>query len=634
MLAPEWTWAGFAPVWLAAALLLFAPGAALGLALRVPRHLAVALAPLVTTTLIAVAGLAFGAARLPWTAVTAGALLGAVTAASGVVLLVAARRGAARPPLDRRGALHWAGAVAASCAAITWVLVGAAGAPGNFPQNPDMVYHLGLTRWFVENGTVSSLQTRLGDLGVAAFYPAALHGVAATLCLLAGVPAIIGLTAVQFVVVGLVWPVGLLALVRAVASWTPRTLWLAAPVAAAFPIFPYRLVGYGPLWPLDASYAALPAWLALVVWATGPGLPIRRRLVAWGAAGASAVGLLLLHLAALFTAAAPVWFLLLARVFAPGWGATRTRRVAARAAVAASLPLAWAAAWRVAPAGMVANSDKQAVGWERALVAASRLWGDGTVWTWRAEGALLALILIGAAVAARRSWWLAASVAVLSPLPILLDAVGTAAAPWLTWPWYNVAERLRAAVIVLAAPLAVAGLARLAGLGGRRVSRALFVGCLALATAAAWFGMAASRVTLTNYYAGRAKTPWLTQQGAEALRAISALLPDDAVVIANPWNGATYLSALGPEHVLIPSEKAAEPDFALLGAELDHAAGDPRVCSILERDKAFYLIVGGTPAMTTGRGTYPAFERAAQAPGFALLYAGGPYRLYRITACA
>lgn len=641
MLAPTWTWWSCLPVALVAVGVLFGPGAGVLALLGLRRWVAVSAAPLVTVTLVGSGGLAFGLSGLPWTPLTA-ALLAAVVLA-GAWAVGRRRPGPAREPLAAPDA-HRALATALAAVIIVAVVVQAAGRPGNFPQNPDMLYHLDLTRWFVDHATASSLDTSLGTAGPQ-FYPAALHGVAATVAVVTGAPAIIALTCTELAFVAVAWPLGLFALLDALGRLTVRSAWPAALLATAFPIFPFRLLGYGPLWPFDAGLALVPVWLALLAHAADAGarpLAPRPLLVAL----AVFPGLGLLHAGVALTALIPAGFLAVEWAFSGASVGLGRARTAVRVLALGALPaLVWLGVL-AAPAAMVTVTTAEPAGYATAIADALRLWAGGTsgprAWPGGPDQQLLAsalqVALIGAGVlavaVARKGWWLVATTAATGFLALQLDALGSQWARWLTWPWQNVEERLRAATGLFGIILACIAVAWFTGLGGRRTRRAAVGSALVLAALLSTVAFATDRVTLGNYYRGAARVPWLTSAEADALRALSAVLPDDAVVVADPWRGASFLQAIGPERMFIPTEKTNNDDIRLVAGQLDRAAHAPAVCDALRRAGASHLITGGDPAGSDGGVSYVGFERAADAPGFVVVAREGPYTLFRIDACA
>ena len=634
MLAPEWTWLASVPVFWVAFAVLYLPGVALLAALRLRLWTVVAAAPLVTVTLIGVGGLLFWAVGAPWAPAT---FAGWVAALLACAVLIGRRwpgPGLAPGLLDA----HRAGAVLLAAAIIGRVVQLAAVRPGNFPQNPDMIFHLDLTRWFVEHASVSSLDASLGVASPVQFYPAALHGVAATVAMVTGAPAIIALTCVQLLFVAVAWPAALIALLDALSPPTWQRLWLAGLLATALPVFPYRLLGYGPLWPFDAGLALVPVWLALLLLAARPtdGRPLAAGPLLL--AVATLPGLALLHAGVALSVLIPAWFIANEWALSGRTAALGRLRPPVRLVLALSLPALVALGAVGAPEGMVVATNQAPAPWPQVLAEAGRLWGGGTDLTQAAAAVAIALMVIGAAVTLRHSPWLAATVVTFAALAVLLHLMGTGWARWLFWPWQNVAERLRVITGAFGVVLAVCGLAWLATLAGaerlRRASLVSFVGALALASWLSSVSFATSRTTLGNYYRGAARIPWLTAAEADALRRISDALPDDAVVIADPYNGGTFLAVVGPERLLIPTEKTNSDDLQLIVDTLDLVGGDERVCDVLAEHRAFYLMTGGDPASQAWNGDYSSFDRAARQPGVTYLMTAEPFTLYRIDACS
>lgn len=641
MLAPAWTWWTTVPIFAVAFLVLYLPGVAILAALRVRLWRVIATAPLVTFTLVGVGGLAAWATHLPWTPVTF--VVVTLLAVAPAVALGRHRDPAALRPT--RLDAHRAAATLLAAVLIVRVVIQAAGAPGNFPQNPDMIFHLDLTRWFVEHASASSLDASLGVGPATQFYPAALHGLAATICTLTGAPPIIALTCLQLVILGLAWPAALLALLGEFTRPTPCLAWLAALLATAFPIFPFRLVGYGPLWPFDAGLSLLPAWLALLVAAfrAHDGRPLSWRPLALAAL--TLPGLALLHAGVALTALIPSYFLLTNWAFGKGSDKLGRHRTWVRIVAAASWPAFVGLGAVAAPKAMVVSTDFPAAGYAKAMADVARLWAGGQSGPKLPGGVdlqlaaslvLWALIVAGAASLVRRgTWWPVATVLLTGLMAVQLGALGSGWARWLTWPWQNVDERLRVITGLFGVVLAAIGLDAVRRLVGDRLGRPGRIAALAasvvVAVVASLISASTSSVTLSNYYAGYPRG-WLTKAEAEGLQAISAKLPDDAVVVATPWNGASYLQAIGPERVLIPTEKTSSPDIEVVAEGLAHGT-TPAVCRVLDAHGARWLITGGVSAVAEPPSTYAGFDRAPDAGGFTKVLDAGPYTLFEITGC-
>jgi len=143
--------------------------------------------------------------------------------------------------------------------------------PEAFPQQPDTIFHLGVVQWMRERGDISSLHAAgFSSASGTGFYPAAFHGVVATLAQLSGASATVSTSAFVLVVAAVIWPLGAMMLSRVVLGPGPAVVISAAVTSVMFSAFPFWLLGYGVLWPNLLGYALLPTALALVVAAIAP----------------------------------------------------------------------------------------------------------------------------------------------------------------------------------------------------------------------------------------------------------------------------------------------------------------------------------------------------------------------------
>jgi hypothetical protein len=101
--------------------------------------------------------------------------------------------------------------------------------PEEFPQQPDTIFHLGVVQWMLERGDISSLHAAgFSSASGTGFYPAAFHGVVATLAQLSGASATVSTSALVLVIAAVVWPLGAMLLSRVVLGPGPAVVISAA----------------------------------------------------------------------------------------------------------------------------------------------------------------------------------------------------------------------------------------------------------------------------------------------------------------------------------------------------------------------------------------------------------------------
>lgn len=651
MLAPDWTWWDTAPIILVAVALLWLPGLGLAAGLGAGRWPSAAVAPVLTGSLVAVGGILFGGVGIAWRPVAfVPWLIGVPVVGWGVRLLVDRSRRrvghagfrlrVAEPPV----AAVAAGLVTAAVIGIT-VIVLSAGAPGNIPQGNDTIYHLGLIRAFVDSGNISALTADgFNHPDAPGFYPALLHGLAATVAMLTHAPGPIVMQAVLVAVTAFAWPLGLMFLVHTVLGASRGLVYLTGALAWVFPSFPAGLLGYGPVWPTVLGNAYVPAVLAVL------GVGVRQLLARRNVVTALLLvvlmlpGLAVAHVSAVFLLAVGGLLLTLAQTL-------RQARADAVLGRAGGTPLGPARRWRpvaavlggavfvflvstvIAPAGMVETAYGRTT-LPQGAAAALMLWSPPHSRLSLTGVGLLMVTLLGAATMLRRKvgGWLAVSWAGMAVLGFLTHVLPAADIWPLTWPWYNLPVRIQGAAAVFGVPVAAYGVSavlsrvRAARPGLSRAGVAAVEVVLAVLIAIQTVN---SVRTLGPYYTPRSNNVWITADEADALRRISAELPDNAVVAADPFTGAAFLSIVGPERMVIPTEKSSSQDITLIADGLTWVQGDQLVCAAVQRQHVTYAITGGRRALEKYKGvhlvgTWPFFVKVAQE---------GPYTLWKVPPC-
>ncbi len=297
------TWTAALPIGAMALVVLVLPGWLAARLVGVRGFAAVAAAPAVSVTTIAVGGVLSAAVGVGWHPLT---LLAWTLVTWLVALLVGSglRRWVAHSPERRRpgqaadddpraGAgeqtvrSRWAAlaeewlwpgvALVVAAVGLAAAFLPVAGRPSSFPQQPDTIFHLGAVQWMLGHHDISSLHAAgfLYPSGTG-FYPAGFHGVVVSvvqLCDLVGVGGatpVVAATMVSLATAAVVWPLGCLLLVRTLLGPGLAVTLATGVTATAFSAFPLWLMGYGVLWPNLLGYALMPAALACLVVAVRP----------------------------------------------------------------------------------------------------------------------------------------------------------------------------------------------------------------------------------------------------------------------------------------------------------------------------------------------------------------------------
>lgn len=649
------------PVILVAVALLWVPGGLLAAGLGAGRWPSIALAPALTTSLTAVGGIVCGVLHVRWDLASMLVVLLVLPAAVLLVRLLLVRavpvRPSARPPRGRRqhpGGLQApaapvreiviGGAIAAAVAAAT--VVRGLAHPGDFPQQPDTIYHLGIVRYLLDTGSISSLTADGFNFPQEpSFYPAAFHGVAASLVLLTHAPGIIAVQCLLLVTAALVWPVGLMFLMTTVFPGNRPLVLVSGALASAIPGFPFLLSVWGPVWPLEYGYALIPAVLAVVALGLSQAFGGR----SWASAAVLLVvalpGMSLAHTSATFAAAVGGFALAAAEC----WRfAHDPSREASRKPVRRWLPLAvlilagvagLLASTAVAPQGMLETSYDR-VDVHRAVTGLLSLWAQRRLPFQLGGAAVLVLAVLGVVVAAvrRQGVWLAATWVLFLVLGFLTSFLPGSLTWPLTWPWYNLQVRVQGVAAVYGVPLVAVGVAWLVRAVPvdarplRRVGRVAVIVVVAGVVALQALGNAYAISRITRFGGTYA---WADATKIAALREFSRILPDNAVVAADPWKGGMYLYVVGPEDTLIHTEKSWESDGIRLAAGLDRLRSDPAICAAVHRTGVTHVITGGSTYVTAGARTddYAGIDDVTVADGFEVVDRAGPYTLWAVPSC-
>ena len=665
-------WFSLIPVFLAAAVLLFVPGALVGAAAGLRASLVVAMAPAISIAIIAGTGVVAPVAGLAWGPVP----IAAATALTALALLaarlwIAGRRHGRREAGARRRPGR--GTIAAWCvawplsAAVTGYTVGRLfNTPDAISQTFDAVFHLNAVEWILKTGNASSLRLLL-EAPQGSVYPLGWHTVIAAAMRLCGATDIpLATNAMVLAVSGLVWTSGCLALTHILFRGRPLALLVAAVMAGSFAAFPHVLLTWGVLYPNFLSVALLPALLAAAreLVPTAGARPTGLVLPA-GALDVGGLGLtqpnsaatLLLALVILAVARA-VTTVRTPPAERPA-GALR-RQALVSGGLAAALVLTWILMRPPRSAGELwgANYAASSSIGEAITSMPAPLW---MIWV----PAVLAFIGFVAALRTDGYRWLAALHATTGALYVVARSTQDADLRFfMVGIWYNDSNRLAALLPVTAVPLAALGM-----LVVTRWARAL----AAQLSAAQWargarerLAAAGERVRILSWWrwvaypavvtalvltgplsTAMSNTVWLLEQtylfspGSPSItpdeRALIDELPDlidkDAVVAVDPRSGAALAYALaGVDTTLKHLLHRHDPEVYVIQDKLNKAATDPTVCPAVRKLGATYALY--FPGKTiSDQKPFPGFTHLDTAPGFELVAKQGDAALYRITAC-
>lgn len=533
-------------------------------------------------------------------------------------------------------------------------------------QTYDAIFHLNLTREMLSTGDASPLHIDLASPGHPAFYPAVWHAFVALIAQVSGASVPLATNAALFAACAVAWPIGAVALGRAVAGPSRRVTLLSGIIAVAFPSFPLMLAGYGVLYPNLLSMTLVPFALVGLMQLLGIARARRsdplpsgtRWLLFIGATGAAtlahpnAVHLILLW------AAVPVVYSAI-RTFQGGpIPTTDGSLVLFRAGVSArrmgaALGVILFGACIIAAWYLGHTSDNAWEGTRSPLGA----FIDAAGSTPRLEGhawPVTILVLIGAFVAwrVRSLRWIIGSAAVL--LFMFVVALGFGASDWRTMligPWYNDTYRLASLVPFGALPLAVLGASAFAALtlpGLRRAARlvsprhqrgtkALFaaVGLVFVLAATQGAGAHAGVQYVSGKYRADDQAHLLSNDERALLDRLPEHVPLDETVAVNPWNGGALAYAISNRDVFV-AHTGGTPDPTVIKMTESLKFGTAESCAAAdELDARFVLDFGDHFVFRdTDRALpYRGVTNIGDSPVFTEVDREGDAALYEITGC-
>ena len=661
--------------------LLLVPGWIVGRAARLAALPSLAVAPALSSAIIAAAEILAHTLALPWLP-WGWAVIASLTA----VLALMARLIVGAPPERARraaspGRAEWAILAAGLSVAVALpagVILSVLPSPGYPPQAFDATFHLNAVAAIREGGNASMLGA-LSALysGRAVYYPTVWHGAVA---LAPGGPAPVS-TAGVLALTAVVWPLSLLGLLaRATgldatrASETDRvhrrqrTCAVAAVLALSaavvgFPLLPMTALA---VWPYALSVAGLPGVLVLYDLLRQETASWRLRLTLVLLTLASAGGVVAAHGTGLFNLA------VLSPPFLVNLLVSRWRRCAARrggrallvvGAVASVLVLAMGAWVMRASLASVLGYQRPAGGVGGIVATLGQALIDLPMYG-AVPGASLPVgivfggLTLGAAWSVRaqrdqRPWlvmW------ILSLLLVVLVGGPQWAGRQLGAPWYLQKARILPLVILPALVLmAQAGagrpgrrlwglLRRLASrVGGARPQRAAVAMLAALVLLPVVARVPLERNLVASVYdPQRIKYGTLLTEDALALIARSrSVLPQDAVVLGAPSRGAAHLWSVGGVHVVYPTRDQTAPGTP--GATLPSAwptlgQKGSRTCALLNQLGVHYFYsssdataAGSVAGAAPLRWDAPLTRIPSE--GLELIDSQGGTSLWRITAC-
>ncbi|MCW2131873.1 DUF6541 family protein [Arthrobacter sp. VKM Ac-2550] len=636
--------------------------------LRLNHLRALVVAPGVSGSLVAAGTLLCRITGIRWgpSMLLAVSLLAAVLAAC-LYLLIRPKRMPPEPGHPGPTKLLIAGSLIAAAVLNGWTMLDAMNNVDRVNQAWDPSFHVNALRWIKENGQASPWDINpIYSQGTGSFYPAGWHALVA----LPPGDVVTSANLATLIVACVVWPTSLTYL--AVALFPQRRLtWVLTPAVAAGVIaFPIIQQSRSAQWPNALAVALVPAILALGIELAaslhqqhtdppedvrptrpdGRNKTVKSLVLVLATAGAAWI-----HPSAIFALIALGGIYVLRYIVLmcrASWLQDRRHGLLWVAFWALSTG---SAVWLISTSPIVAGMADNTAVTASFPDAAERLFfdlprspdneriqlSDYNFW-------IGPLVILGAFCAQRRKRSWPAAVGLGITVVLYLAALHPARLlSWMTGLWYHDAVRIAAVSAVVACVFAAyaldqifTALIRYVPVKGRRAAVAAIVAataCTVVASGAFRYDTrqeaAAPHYDVESDEFGRS----ILSGEQDFIESLADVLPADATVIGDPFNGSTFIYALTGRHVVYSQYGFADrtADEKFLRTRFRDIHRDPEVCAALRRTGAEYVYLGGAERARQFNPylQWPGFYDVDVSQGFELLAAAEHAALYKITAC-
>ncbi|MFC4140315.1 MULTISPECIES: DUF6541 family protein [unclassified Microbacterium] len=578
----------------------------------------------------------------------------AVAALVGLAILLLRRRLLA--PATRswgRGGWWVVGALTAAAIVMAVRVMTVLGAADALSQTFDNIFHLNGIRYILTTGSASSLT--LGGMtsgdGSLPFYPAVWHAWVSLVVQLTGTSIPLAVNAVVLATCAIIWPAGLVLLVRTLLGSSPVVAAVGAAISTAVPAFPLLLMQYGVLYPYQLGLALVPVGITAVARLCGitadrdEGDALTWVLVLVGVIP----GVSLAHpgaFVALLALTTPFVALFVIRMWR-----TKTGLRARTALVAGCVGylVAGVLALKILRPPLEARLWPPQLGFREALTQVM------TVSMWYGVPAVLLAVALAAGIVWALvdrdsvSWALLGMFAVGAVLFVAVAALPVGdLRDALTGSWYNNFPRLAAILAIAMMPLAVYGVWRtLLAVGRLPMSRRVvaraprMAGALAIVAVVGLFGVLVAGPQMDQAVSSAAGTYALTERSrllstdeARLLSRLDEHVPAGVTVAGSAWTGASLASAIADRPVLQPHTLMhIDEDTALVDDSLDEAVPGSPVCAAVHRLGVGYVLDFGDREVHGEHHPMPGFDHLAESDSVRLVDQEGAARLYEVIGC-
>ena len=516
-------------------------------------------------------------------------------------------------------------------------------------QTYDNVFHLNAVRHILRNAdgsawVVGGLTTLPGNEG---YYPAAWHQLVSLVVQLSGQEIVLGSNVVMLLLAVVVWPVGLMALMRTCTTAGPVGWMAAGTLAGITGAFPLSLMYWGIVLPYFLSMSLMPLIVIMVSHLAGLAPRSAQRL------SGGQVAVLLPVVCAAIALAHPqgVFVGMVLGLPILVWGtAARARdrwapglaprpRLWPLATLTAVALIGSAAAWIELRPSQSSAVWKPNASLKEAIGQAISLAPNHTP-TFLPLG-LVMLVCAAVVLLLTRSRWLVAPWLAATAMSIITRSTPEGDLRYLlTGNWYTDNNRTTAIIAVAAIPVLALAIEHLLRLASRRFPRldgasGLVAGALiAVLVLAMGVLSPGSRVNQSYFEMEWQTSGLLSADERELLERLPEVVPENAVIATNAWNGSSLAYAISDRQVLNTYMGfQAEPEVHLLNAELDDAQEKPEVCDATEELNVEYALDFGPQEIHGRTATYTGLNEISETGAAEVVLQVGEAKLLRMLPC-
>ena len=631
------SWVDANLAFLASAALLLIPGLIVGALIRLRGLWLAAAAPGISLTILGLASIVLPVVGLNWSFLP----VSAFAVVFGVIVVVLFRwvLKARQPGGELKSGARWVPVVAWAAGAIPlgiYTVLGI-GSAENISQTFDNIFHLNTIAEITQSGSASPLTVGLliAPDGGQSFYPDGWHAAVQLVSQLSGADVPQAINAFNLATAMLVWPLGIVVLVRQFAGSSPLALISAGIFSAAFPAAPLVLLHYGVLYPYFLGVALMPLVLALVV--NMHGLGLEPRFFGIGSQALLLAGLIpaiaLAHPAAMMGVLAFVVPAAVTATFA-GWKTLQRRTRGLRLAWLATFGLVGLAMLYKLRPGVVwgPRLSKERAAWETMSLA---------IGNYGLPLLAAALMIVGLVVCARRfnktrtallGMWFVGAVLFFITAGIWNEFLRRP-----TGVWYSDTPRLAAMYPIVVIPVIVVGVVWLVGklaLKSRHasaISACVLVALLVITHVTAGYDKFVP--TMRSSHTSTETAKLLSPDEIDVLRQVRELVPEDAMIAGNPYTGTSLAYAFSDRQVVLPHVfmKLTSDERSLVMEQLKYET--PAACEAAADLGVEYVLDFGELEVHGEDHDYPGIENLDNSPAFELVVREGDAALYEFVGC-